>query len=174
MVFRWHPPPVADTTNPTGRLVSCRKYATEAVFHMKEKGVHLGGSSFDRIARRLAATTNRRRGVAALVAGALGIAGIAAAQAVVPIPPNCLATNALCTDGAQCCSGRCIAKRLKDGGGYRCAQKTSNRKQKDACTKKGKECQRDADCCKDLTCQLMVTEQTKVVQEQYACLPLRA
>lgn len=120
----------------------------------------MDGSSFDRITRRLAVTTSRRGGVAALVAGALGIAGISAAEAVVPIPPTCLATNAICTDGAQCCSGRCIAKRLKNGGGSRCARKTSNRKKKkeeeekegdSRCIRAGSPCP-DVTCCGDSYC----------------------
>ena len=116
----------------------------------------MDGSSFDRITRRLAVTTSRRGGVAALVAGALGIAGISAADAVVPIPPTCLATNAICTDGAQCCSGRCIAKRLKNGGSARCARKSSNRKKKEEeedkdapCLRAGNPC---GSCCSDSYC----------------------
>ena len=112
----------------------------------------MDGSSFDRITRRLAVTTSRRGGVAALVAGALGIAGISAAEAVVPIPPTCLATNAICTDDAQCCSGRCIPKRLKNGGSARCARKTSNRKKKEKeederCSPVQGSCNADTDCC---------------------------
>ena len=111
----------------------------------------MDGSSFDRITRRLAVTTTRRGGVAALVAGALGIAGISAAEAVVPVPPVCRSTNMECTDGAQCCSGRCIAKRLKSGGGSRCARKTSNRKKKEEdktrCSPLQGECKDALDCC---------------------------
>jgi len=105
--------------------------------------------SFDRLTRRLAVTTSRRGGIAAIVAGALGIAGISTTEAVVPIPPTCLATNAICTDGAQCCSGRCIAKRLKNGGGSRCARKTSNRKPKkeDACIAINGVCSGKDQCC---------------------------
>ncbi len=111
------------------------------------------GSSFDRITRRLAVTTSRRRGLAALVAGALGIAGISAAEAVVPIPPDCRATGMECVEGIPCCSGRCI---LKFDGTSRCARKTSNRKPKEkeseTCLSRGEQCERNQDCCKDLVC----------------------
>ena len=118
----------------------------------------MDGSSFDRITRRLAVTTSRRSGVAAIVAGALGIAGISAAEAVVPVPPVCRSTGSECTDGAQCCSGRCIAKRLKNGGGSRCARKTSNRKKKKesehdgACIELEAPCVNDDECCDGLVC----------------------
>ena len=109
----------------------------------------MDGSSFDRITRRLAVTTSRRRGIAALVAGALGVAGVSRSDAVLNIPPRCRNAGSACQTGDVCCSGRCITKA---DGSMRCARTTSNRKQKDQCTKKGKECQRDADCCRDLTC----------------------
>ncbi len=127
----------------------------------------MDGSSFDQITRRLALTTTRRGGIASLVAGALGIAGISAADAVVPVPPICRSTGSECTDGAQCCSGRCIAKRLKNGGGSRCARKTSNRKKKkkkedsgdETCVEAGAVCGETDTCC-DGACYLNTNDQT--------------
>ena len=128
----------------------------------------MDGSSFDKITRRLAVTTTRRGGIASLVAGALGIAGISAADAVVNWPPTCRSTGSECTDGAQCCSGRCIAKRLKNGGGSRCARKTSNRKKKEkddgggggeTCVELGAMCGETATCCEG-TCYYNINDQT--------------
>ena len=126
----------------------------------------MDGPSFDTITRRLAVTTSRRRGIVSLVAGALGIAGISAAEAVVPVPPICRSTGMECTDGAECCSGRCIAKRLKNGGGFRCARKTSNRKKKPdndngggghapdpgICLPFGDPCDGSVSCCTGMAC----------------------
>lgn len=112
------------------------------------------GSSFDRLTRRLAVTTSRRGGIAAIVAGALGIAGISAAEAVITGPPGCGATGRLCASGDDCCSLRCIAKR---DGTMRCARTSSNRKKKDrdgggTCQSEGDPCQSNADCCSGEYC----------------------
>lgn len=108
-------------------------------------------SSFDRITRRLAVTATRRGGVTALIAGALGIAGITTSEAAVSVPPLCRGTGSICTDGVQCCSGRCI---LKADGQSRCARKTSNRKKKakgkddgETCVGYGETCADQPDCC---------------------------
>ena len=115
--------------------------------------------SFDRITRRLAVTTSRRRGVIALVAGAFGLAGISAAEAVVPVPPICRSTGMECSDSIPCCSGRCIVKR---DGTSRCARKTSNRKKKhaeknsddkDTCIALFDTCGLGSTCCEGLTCE---------------------
>lgn len=107
----------------------------------------MDGSSFDRITRRLAVTTSRRGGVAALVAGALGIAGISAADARLQIPPTCGGAGSSCSGGDQCCSGRCV---MKSDGFSRCARTTSNRpdKKKDKKKKKhGETCRGEEDSC---------------------------
>lgn len=126
-------------------------------------GSTMDGSSFDRISRRMAVSTSRRGGVVALVAGALGIAGFSATEAVVPVPPLCRSTGMECSDSLPCCSGRCIVKR---DGTSRCARKTSNRKKKekekddqggggggggDTCIAEGDACPL-AGCCTDLIC----------------------
>ncbi|MFM8594218.1 MAG: hypothetical protein ACKOCK_07500, partial [Chloroflexota bacterium] len=107
----------------------------------------MDGSSFDRLTRRFGVTTSRRGGVA----GALGIAGISTAEAVVPVPPVCRSTGMECADGIPCCSGRCIAKR---DGTMRCARKTSNRKpanhqrkNRDACLELTDVCTNVDQCC---------------------------
>lgn len=110
----------------------------------------MDGSSFDRITRRLAVTTTRRGGVAALVAGVLGIAGISAAEARLEIPPACLGVGTRCTSGDECCSGRCVDK---DFNTSRCARTTSNRPDKKKVKKKrdggggGDACLEDGDTC---------------------------
>ena len=108
----------------------------------------MDGSSFDRITRRLAVTTTRRGGVAALVAGALGIAGISAADARLQIPPTCGGAGSSCTGGDQCCSGRCV---MKSDGFSRCARTTSNRPDKKKKKKKkgsgGETCIGEDDDC---------------------------
>ena len=122
----------------------------------------MDGPSFDTITRRLAVTTSRRGGIAALVAGALGIAGIGTSEAVVPIPPGCGLTGRLCTSGDECCSLRCIAKR---DGTMRCARTTSNRKRDkdhakrhndsggdDSCLGAGQSCVSPEDCCSGTFC----------------------
>lgn len=115
-------------------------------------------SSFDRITRRLAVTTSRRRGIVSLVAGALGIASISAAEAVITVPPGCGATGRLCTSGDDCCSLRCIAKR---DGTMRCARTSSNRRKKKihhdgggstTCLAEDATCPTGDGCCADLVC----------------------
>ena len=130
----------------------------------------MDGSSFDRISRRLAVTTSRRGGVAALVAGALGIAGISAAEAVVPVPPVCRATGMECLEGIPCCSSRCI---VKFDGTSRCARKTSNRKpkEKEACVEETKSCKKESDCCNGLVCRAIVQSASSRAQEETFCLP---
>ncbi|MFM8593392.1 MAG: hypothetical protein ACKOCK_03260 [Chloroflexota bacterium] len=114
----------------------------------------MDGSSFDRITRRLAVTTSRRGGVAALVAGALGITGISAAEAMLDLPPRCRNAGSPCQTGDVCCSGRCIAKA---DGSMRCARTTTNRpkKKKDKdkeesggdCLADGENCTSSQQCC---------------------------
>jgi len=122
----------------------------------------MDGSSFDRITRRLAVTTNRRGGIAALVAGALGIAGISSADARLELPPRCRNAGSPCQTGDVCCSGRCVAKA---DGSMRCARTTSNRKRKKKkkkddggdtptppCNDEGGYCDTDDNCCGTLEC----------------------
>lgn len=121
----------------------------------------MDGSSFDRLSRRFAATTNRREGVAALLAGTLGVIGVSSASAVVPVPPVCRSTGMECSDSIPCCSGRCILKR---DGTSRCARKSSNRKRHgnsgkgdhsgkpNVCTSLLESCGDSADCCGMLEC----------------------
>ena len=83
--------------------------------------------TFDRLARRLSGSLDRRTGLKGLLAGLTGILGFSAAEARVQIPPTCRGVGMQCIAGDECCSGRCIAK---DDGTSRCARKTSNRKKK--------------------------------------------
>ena len=116
----------------------------------------MDGSSFDRIARRLAVTTNRRGGIAAIVAGALGIAGISSAEARLELPPRCRNAGSPCQTGDVCCSGRCSAKA---DGSMRCTRTTTNRPEKKKKKKDkadsgcdGSPCQIGDVCCQDFIC----------------------
>ena len=130
----------------------------------------MDGSSFDRITRRLAVTTTRRGGIAALVAGALGIAGFSAAEARPEPSATCEREGARCESDADCCSDRCRRK----FGISRCApdrpdrpdrDKNKKKKKKDngggdgdggdggSCTVDGDSCSpTSGDCCEGLTC----------------------
>lgn len=126
----------------------------------------MDGSSFDRITRRLAVTTSRRGGIAALVAGALGIAGVSSAEARLELPPRCRNAGSPCMTGDVCCSGRCISKA---DGSMRCAKTTTNRhknkKKKEeeddsggdgGCLADGENCTNSSQCCSNTclgTCQ---------------------
>ena len=121
----------------------------------------MDGSSFDRITRRMAVTTSRRAGIASLLAGALGIAGVSAADAIRGARRRgeklaCRADLATCTTSEECCSGDC---RLKPGtvDEFRCFGKRKKKDKKhggkDAaidCISPGDPCERDSeDCCPD-------------------------
>ncbi len=129
----------------------------------------MDGSSFDRITRRLAVATSRRGGVAALVAGALGIAGISAAEASRGAGRRheklaCRNDQSECTAHEQCCSGIC---KLKPGSGteYRCVgkkkKKDKDKKDEDkdtggdgTCGISQDRCTQASECCGDLLCDL--------------------
>ncbi|HEY7035087.1 MAG TPA: hypothetical protein VH482_27350 [Thermomicrobiales bacterium] len=91
----------------------------------------MDGHRFDEWARSLAAPGSRRRVLAGLVAGALGLAGVREGGAVA-----CRAPGAACRENVNCCSGLCA----KDAAGRRVCQ-----------------CRTVADCprpdqCHDATC----------------------
>ena len=84
----------------------------------------MDGSSFDRLTRRLSVTSSRRAGIASLLAGALGIAGVSAADAARGAGRRheklaCRNDQSECTASEQCCSGICRVK-PGSGTGYRC------------------------------------------------------
>ena len=92
-------------------------------------------STFDQITRRLALATTRRRSIASLVAGALGLAGISAADAARGAGRRherlaCRNDQSECTANEQCCSGIC---KLKPGSGteYRCVGDEKKNEKKD-------------------------------------------
>jgi hypothetical protein len=72
----------------------------------------MDGSRFDAIARSLAESGSRRRLLAGLTTGAIGLVGVRAADAAV-----CRAPGERCRADANCCTGACA----KDGKGrHRC------------------------------------------------------
>jgi len=81
----------------------------------------MDAAAFDRLTQ----SCSRRAGLKGLIAGLVGILGFSGAEARVQVPPTCRGVGMQCTLGAECCSGRCIAKA---DGTSRCARKTSNRK----------------------------------------------
>ena len=128
----------------------------------------MDGSSFDRISRRLAVTTSRRGGVAALVAGALGLAGFSVAEARRGAGRRheklaCRNDQSECTANEQCCSGICKLK-PDSGTEYRCVGKRKKNGKKnekkddkgggggDTCIADGDTCPSLTGCCTDLIC----------------------
>lgn len=94
----------------------------------------MDGSSFDRLTRRLSVTSSRRAGIASLLAGALGIAGVSAADAARGAGRRheklaCRNDQSECTASEQCCSGFCRAK-PGSGTGYRCVGNHKKKKAK--------------------------------------------
>ena len=95
----------------------------------------MDGSSFDRLTRRLSVTSSRRAGIASLIAGALGIAGVSAADAARGAGRRheklaCRNDQSECTASEQCCSGFCRAK-PGSGTGYRCVGNHKKKAKKD-------------------------------------------
>ena len=85
---------------------------------------------FDGITRAFASGMSRRGGIAAMVAGVLGAAGVTAAAA----NPGrrheklaCRNANSECTSDDQCCSGSCVPK-PEGGTGFRCAKRHKRKK----------------------------------------------
>ena len=131
----------------------------------------MDGSSFDRLTRRLSVTSSRRAGIASLLAGALGIAGVSAADAARGAGRRheklaCRNDQSECTASEQCCSGICRVK-PGSGTGYRCVGNHKKKAKKDhkkdggaATTCHGLDepgCwpygQVGGDCCADLYCE---------------------
>jgi hypothetical protein len=78
----------------------------------------MDGSYFDYLTRSLAVSETRRRFLAGLAAGALGLVGRGGADAAI-----CRAVGRTCRAHANCCSGRCG---LRDATGHRhCACQTA-------------------------------------------------
>ena len=95
----------------------------------------MDGSSFDRITRRLGTSTSRRAGIASLLAGALGLAGVSAADAARGAGRRheklaCRNDQSECTASEQCCSGICRVK-PGSGTGYRCVGNHKKKAKKD-------------------------------------------
>ena len=126
----------------------------------------MDGSSFDRITRRLAVSSSRRGGIATIIAGALGIAGVSAVEARRGAGRRheklaCRNDQTECTTNEQCCSGIC---RLKPGSGteFRCVGKRKKQSRhrddhRDGCVTDGFSCSGGDRCCQGLTCYVDVT-----------------
>ena len=81
-------------------------------------------TTFDGLTRRINTAVSRRTGIFGALAGFAAIA-TRSASARVDVPPDCRGTGTQCTDGSECCSGRCIPKA---DGTMRCARTASNKK----------------------------------------------
>lgn len=127
----------------------------------------MDGSSFDLITRRLAVITTRRGGVAALLAGSLGIARISTADAHRGAGQRheklaCRNDQSECTANDQCCSGICKAK-PGSGTEFRCVGKRKKQDKNDhdrgnggdpgpTCSTEHGFCVLNGGCCSTLLC----------------------
>jgi len=143
------------------------------------------GSSFDLITRRLAVITTRRGGVAALLAGALGIARISTADAHRGAGQRheklaCRNDQSECTANEQCCSGICKAK-PGSGTEFRCVGKRKKKDKADhhnggspAPTCDHDPCSVDGDCCPGRICSVDMytregTCETCILEGSWGC-----
>ena len=127
----------------------------------------MDGSSFDLITRRLAVITTRRGGVAALLAGAHGIARVSTAEARRGAGQRheklaCRNDQSECTANEQCCSGICKAK-PGSGTEFRCVGKHKKKDKNDhgrgngndpgpTCSSEHGSCVLNGGCCSTLLC----------------------
>lgn len=93
----------------------------------------MDGGSFDRLTRMLAGGVSRRAGIGvalgSLVAGALnGLPGVSAKNGAARRDEKapCRNVGSACSNGSECCSGRCLPK--SGGTGFRCAKRRSKKK----------------------------------------------
>ena len=140
----------------------------------------MDGSSFDRSTRRLSVTTSRRAGIASLLAGALGIAGVSAADAARGAGRRheklaCRNDQSECTANEQCCSGICKPK-PGSGTDFRCVgkhkkkDKKKNEKDGAVCVEFGEPCIDSPDgCCPDFNGQNYQTCHINPVDETSHC-----
>ncbi len=120
--------------------VRCSSHIANLLRSRPERNPTVDNAQFDALVKKLASSTSRRSGIRAM----LGIAATGAfvADADAHRGANrrheklaCRGTGSDCTTGDECCSGRCIAKSIKQGGGFRCGR--PHRKHKDNGGKSG-------------------------------------